>query len=73
MDKTLEVLKRITTKVGEPWPLESWVYVQHFKGKGRWILVDESNYMRWASDLSECEANHLGIFRKVDNENEKTG
>lgn len=66
MDATLKVLKRLTTKVGEYWPIGSYVcvdYGTHY----HWYLItarDDENRIRESDELSECEANYFGIFRK---------
>lgn len=69
MNKLYEVVKQFAPNVREEWPIGSWVFVQsHFDkhGIGWWYFVGaEGRQIRKHDELSEAEANALGIFRKV--------
>ena len=62
----LKVLARLSTQVGERWPIGSWVYVRSWSFHAlvdRWYLVKHGDYPRIDDEWSEAEANARGIFR----------
>lgn len=46
--------------LGEPWPKGSNVFIT---SQGRWFIVDQDNYNRESDEISENEANSIGIVK----------
>jgi hypothetical protein len=63
-EQTLKVLARLT-QVGQIWPMGAWIWNNGgTMSQKRWYKCKCTNWVRYDCELSEAEANQLGIRKE---------